>query len=352
MSYFAQHKKRILVGAFFVLVFALTVWSVLRGQDPQLMMACLKGFRGVYLIPAVACMLVFVLGESVIICYLFRVLGYRVPFSHCAFYSFIGFFYSAITPSASGGQPMQVWAMCKDRIPAAVSTIVLAIVTITYKFVLVVLGVVVLAVRPAAVMVFLEPVMFWVWLGIVLNVVFIVALFLAVFSPRFIRRLVGGCLRFLHKVRILKNPEKWDQWLDDFVGQYTGTADFFRTHKRTVAKVFLLTVVQRWALFAITWLTYVGLGLGTGNFGLITTLQGMVSVAVDMLPLPGGMGASENLFLPIFAGIFGSTHVFAGLVVSRGISYYVQVILCGGMTAVATVMLKRHPLDLHQAGKH
>lgn len=346
MSYISQHRKQILGGAFFVLVLGLTVWSVLYGQDPQLMMTCLKGFRGIFLIPAVACMLVFVLGESVIICYLFRVLGYRVPFGHCALYSFIGFFYSAITPSASGGQPMQVWAMRKDRIPVAVSTIVLAMVTITYKSVLVVLGIVVLAIRPAAVMAFLEPVMFWMWLGIVLNVIFIAALFLAVFSPSFIRRFVGGCLNLLHKLKILRNPERWDRWLDNFVDQYKGAADFFRSHKRTVVKVFLMTIVQRWALFVITWLTYVGFGLGTGHFGLITTLQGMVSVAVDMLPLPGGMGASENLFLVIFAGIFGSSHVFAGLVVSRGISYYIQVALCGVMTAVGTAVLKRRPLDI------
>ena len=49
----------------------------------------------------------------------------------------------------------------------------------------------------------------------------------------------------------------------------------------------------------------------------IVILQGMISVAVDMLPLPGGMGISEKLFSMLFTGIFGQVKVLAGLILSR-----------------------------------
>lgn len=52
----------------------------------------------------------------------------------------IGFFYSCITPSASGGQPAQIYYMSKDGLDVSVSTLVLMIVTITYKAVLVLVG--------------------------------------------------------------------------------------------------------------------------------------------------------------------------------------------------------------------
>ena len=42
-------------------------------------------------------------------------------------YSLIGFFFSGITPAASGGQPMQVYYMHKDKIPAAHATLTLLI---------------------------------------------------------------------------------------------------------------------------------------------------------------------------------------------------------------------------------
>ncbi len=74
---------------------------------------------------------------------------------------------------------------------------------------------------------------------------------------------------------------------------------------------------------------------------VITSLQGMISVAVDMLPLPGGMGISENLFLTIFEPIFGESFVLPGMLVSRGISYYTQLIISAIMTVAASFILKR-----------
>lgn len=59
----------------------------------------------------------------------------------CIQYSFIGFFYSGITPSATGGQPVQLYYMNKDGNKGSDSTIVLMTVAVIYKFVLVVLGV-------------------------------------------------------------------------------------------------------------------------------------------------------------------------------------------------------------------
>ena len=56
-----------------------------------------------------------------------------------------------------------------------------------------------------------------------------------------------------------------------------------------------------------------------------------------MLPLPGGMGISEAMFLDIFGGIFGSALLLPAMVISRGISYYTQLVLCGLVTAAAAI---------------
>ena len=58
----------------------------------------------------------------------------------CIQYSFIGFFYSGITPSATGGQPVQLYYMNKDGNRISDSTVVLMTVAVVYKFVLVVMG--------------------------------------------------------------------------------------------------------------------------------------------------------------------------------------------------------------------
>ena len=61
----------------------------------------------------------------------------------------------------------------------------------------------------------------------------------------------------------------------------------------------------------------------------------MISVAVDMLPLPGGMGISEHLYLDVFVPIFGGTLTLPSMLVSRGISYYFLLILSAVLTFAA-----------------
>ena len=60
----------------------------------------------------------------------------------------------------------------------------------------------------------------------------------------------------------------------------------------------------------------------------------MISVSVDMLPLPGGMGISETLFLTIFSPVFGGL-LLPGMVLSRGLGYYGELLISAVFTAVA-----------------
>lgn len=325
---------------FLVCVFALTLWSVFRGQDLERMMEHIVGTNPVYVLLGVGCVILFVLGEATVIWYLLRTLGTKVRLSRCCLYSFIGFFYSGITPSASGGQPFQIMAMRKDKIPVAVSTVVLAIVTITYKSVLVVIGLAVLLIAPPQVMLYLEPSLPIIHLGMGLNVIFISILFLLVFSPKLVRRVIEGVMKLINKIRPFRNPERQYRRVDRMIAQYQGSAEFFVKHKRVILNVFAITFIQRLILFLVTWLTYLAFELSGHGMALITILQAMISVAADMLPIPGGMGVSENMFMVIFEPIFKEQYVLPGMVISRGISYYTQLIICGIMTVVSSFLIK------------
>ena len=75
---------------------------------------------------------------------------------------------------------------------------------------------------------------------------------------------------------------------------------------------------------------------------VIIVLQGTISVAVDMLPLPGGMGISEQLFLRIFLPIFGSKLLLPGMLLSRGLGYYTELILSALLTIFANFTIGRN----------
>ena len=79
---------------------------------------------------------------------------------------------------------------------------------------------------------------------------------------------------------------------------YRNTAAYLKNNPLVIVKVIEITFIQRMALFAVTWFVYQAFGLHGTGFWDILFLQAVISVSVDMLPLPGGMGISETLFLP------------------------------------------------------
>ena len=163
-------KKAVFNFIFLILVFSLTVYMVFKGEDLGEIISTVQQANAVYLIISVICVVLFILGESVIIFYMMRTLGAGVKMGHCALYSFVGFFFSCITPSATGGQPMQIYYMKKDKLPIPVTTLVLMIVTITYKAVLVLIGILLWIFGKGFLTGYLGQYMWVFYLGVGLNV--------------------------------------------------------------------------------------------------------------------------------------------------------------------------------------
>lgn len=333
-------RRRVFSIAFYFAVLALTLWYVFQDENLSQIAYYLSGAKWGYAAIAVAAVVAFILGESVVLCYLLRSLGTRANFGHCCMFSFIGFFYSAITPSASGGQPMQVLYMRRDGIPAAMSTVVLVIVTIVYKMVLVIVGLAVTILRPPAIIRCLGDVEPLIYLGVALNVIVVSLLLLAVFRPQLLERLARWLLRVVQKIRPFRDPQQVMDRVQNSLNQYRGTADFFRKEPRIIITVFFITLVQRFCIFSVVWFTYLAFGLSGESAVTVVLLQAMISVAVDMLPLPGGMGISETLFTVFFTPVFGPELVLPGMIVCRGISYYTQLLISGIMTGVAQFVFR------------
>lgn len=108
-------KKAIGNLLFLLVVFGLTVYGVFRGQDLGELLAVIRTVDIRWLIPGVILVIFFIWGESIIIWYMMGSFGIRLKKRICFLFSSVGFFFSCITPSASGGQPMQIYYMKKKR---------------------------------------------------------------------------------------------------------------------------------------------------------------------------------------------------------------------------------------------
>ena len=337
----SDKKKNLLNGIFLVTVFVLTIYSVFSGRDLSDIADTISEASPVYLFMGVGCVIFFIWTESAILHYLFATLGIKTKRRTCFLYSSVGFFFSCITPSAGGGQPAQVYYMRKNMIPVPVATVVLMVVTITYKSVLVVIGCLLAIFGQGFLNRYLYEVMPVYYLGLALNVVFCAAMLVLAFHTSLARDMAMRVLGLLEHFRFLKKKTSRTERLLLTMEHYNDTAAFLRQHKHVLLRVLFLTFCQRLALFSVTYFVYRAFGLkGTAMITLVL-LQSTISVSADMLPLPGGMGISEHLFLTIFDPIFYGDLLLPAMVLSRGIAYYVQLGFSAAVTMYAHLTLVR-----------
>ena len=71
------------------------------------------------------------------------------------------------------------------------------------------------------------------------------------------------------------------------------------------------------------YLVYCGMGLFGTNLWSVVFLQAAVTLAVDMLPVPGAQGITELVYRSAFAQIFIGGTLPVSMIVSRAASFYV-----------------------------
>lgn len=337
-----ENKKKLFWEVvFLIVVFAGTVYGVFHGEDLGKSIRIIREVKKIYLLPAVACVVFFIWGESIIIHYLMRTLGTQLKKWTCFLFSSIGFFFSCITPSASGGQPAQIYYMRRKNIPIPVATLVLMIVTITYKAVLVLVGLAIIVFGQGFMQRYLTGILPVFYLGILLNVLCVGFMLILVFHTTLAQSLMEKGLGFLEKLHLMHYKQSRHEKLNTAMEKYKETAVYFKTHKHVVLIVLAITFAQRFALFLSTYFVYLAFGLSDYAVGTIVMLQAVISISVDMLPLPGGMGISEKLFLTIFVPVFGAQLVLPGMILSRALSYYTELLLSALLTILAHFTLGR-----------
>ncbi len=337
-------KTKIINIIVLIVLMAGTFYFLLRDQELDELAEYIHSANKLWLLAGLVCMLSFICLESVIIHYILRMLSYSVGLFHCIKYSFIGFFVSAITPSSTGGQPAQMYFMKRDGISVSISSLVLMVVTIAYKSALLLIALVMLLVENDFVMLHIKGIEFILVFGILVNIFIIVVMGLIIFKQSLAKNICGSVILFLGNKKIIKNPYEKLRRLLKSINKYDRGSAFLRNHKKMFLNIFLITFLQRMAYFVVTYTVFRAFGLRGCNVFEIITLQLIITMAVDNLPWPGGLGVSEGIFMLFFTEIFTEKYVTAGLVLTRGFNYYF-VILAGGIVTAISKYIRRKDIS-------
>lgn len=322
ISSITKNKKRLAEIVFFVVTMGISFYIIFHGQDLSKIFQSIKTLSFLCLLESGVTAIFFVSAEGVMIFYLLRSLNGKSGLLCCISYSFIGFFYSGITPSATGGQPMQLYYMKKDGNSLADSSVVLMVVALIYKFVLVIFGIFMLLFWNCSLRFYLQNYFGLYLFGLALNIILVVILFGTMMLPKTMKKILIKAEHLLKTIKVLKVSPEGEKKSVQFVDNYHSAVQFLKSHKKKILVVIGMTFLQRFSVFFLTYIIYRGFGLQGTNLFTIVFLQASIYIAVDMLPIPGAQGITELMYQNVFKMIFPKVYLISSLYVTRGINFY------------------------------
>lgn len=327
-QWIAYIKKILFNGGIFALVIYFTYRMVFSKVSLGQLGAVISKIQIQYLVFGLLTAAFMVCAEAFNIKRNLRLLGEDKGYFKCLTYAFAGNFFSGITPAATGGQPMQLYLMCKDRIPASKGTLALLMDLGAYQAVITGLGILGYSMCFSVIHRSLGGFIPVLWLGLVLNIVLLALTFTAMFSKRFSYTLVSFATKIVGIFRKDKGANFKSKALQG-VQQYQAGAKILKQNKWTYLLNSLIMLLRIIAMHSAPFWIYKAFGLSQASFFEMLALQSVLYVSCAALPFPGGAGIGESAFLLYFKEIFPSGIIGSAMVLSRVIGFYAVIAFCG-----------------------
>ena len=327
-------KKYLISIILFVILLLLTFYLIYKNNDITSVISNLEKISYEFILLGIFFVVTYLFTEAIYIKLILKSLSCKTSLWKCFVYSCIEFYFSAITPSSTGGQPAQAYYMHKDNIPLTKSTVTLLLNTITFKLVLMFMGIFSIIFFPN--LIFNNSTLFTIIFifGMVVNTIVIICCLMLMYSKHWVKAISEFCINLGAKLRIIKNKENKLQNFYKHLTEYQESAKYIKEHINVSIKVCLITFIQRLAMFSISFIVYKAFGLTGYSYIELVVIQTAIAIAIDSLPLPGGIGASEAMMLLIYNKIFSQELALSAMLVTRGISYYFCLILSSIIVAI------------------
>lgn len=337
-------KKKVFWSIFSLLLAGLTLWAVLsqsEGLSIKDLINEAANSNKLWLACACLCVVIYIFLEGVAICSILKGVGYKRSLKRGMLYSTADIYFSAITPSATGGQPASAYFMIADGVPAGVTTAVLILNLMMYTISIVVLGLISIAIN------------YKLFFGFkVLSKVLIIAgiIILSLFSAGFLSilrkgdkvfNLLARLLNFLHKKRLVHKFDSKMAKLEKTRVEFTDCSKMVAGKTGTMVKAFIWNLLQRASQIAVP--AFMSLAFGkSGSTALnMFASQCLITIGYNCIPVPGAMGVADYLMVDGFTSLIGRADAFRVDMMSRGLSFYICVAVSGIITLVGYIMLRR-----------
>ncbi|MCH5351668.1 MAG: flippase-like domain-containing protein, partial [Clostridiales bacterium] len=334
-------KKQLLNLTFVVVLIAITITVlIVNFKEDGLSFENIGAFFGsanpYYIVAAFGCMVLFVLFEAFALLFIARKLGHKSKLYQSIAYAASDSYYSAITPSATGGQPASAFYMARDGMGAGKASFALVVNLVGHSFAIVFTGVMALILRPdmfsAIGNSFAQALIIF---GAVIQVLLLGLFIACMFFGKVILKIGNWLIRVLTKIKIIKKPEKWQRKLEIEVEKFRSCRSEIKNHPSAIIASLIFNVLQRTAQFLIP--VFICLSVKPDSDVLtLFSAQVLVFYGYSCVPIPGGVGAYELMYYNIYAlhPGYDNSFILVAMMISRVIQYYICMLITGIYTWV------------------
>ncbi len=342
-------KKYLKNVILFFIIIIFTFYVIFKDQDITGIFGILGNVNKRFVLLAILCMCFYITCEAINIGRTLKALNEKSTFLRNIKYALIGFFFSSITPAASGGQPMQIYYMYKDKISVANSTLALLINLACVQIVTISVALFSLIFNYK----YLNTLLMWFFaIGVMLNLSALILLLISILSKRMSKGIIRIVVKMLKFFKV-KNIESKQAKLEDELNKYHDSAKYIKDNKLVVLKNLLTTYAQFIAFYGISYLIYCSFGLSEHNVFSILTMQSVLYATVSGIPSPGSVGVSEGGYMAIFASVFPENLLDSAMLLTRGVNFYLFVLISAVIVIISEMRSKRQEsTDEKQVGKN
>ena len=240
-------------------------------------------------------------------------------------------FFNGITPLASGGQPMQLYVLHKDKVKYSDASTSVIQFYVIYQIALMIISSICLVyslflgyidARPFALHMFI--------IGYIINMIILLFLIFVSFNKKFNKGVVRFIIKVLNLFGIVNDKEKTiEKWDKNCEGFYE-SAQLMKENKFVFFRGVVLQILQLICLFSVP--LFVAYATGANhqlNMFNTIAISSFITICSCYVPIPGATGGVEYGFGAFFSKFIAKSDIRVVLILWRFITYFVPVIIGG-----------------------
>lgn len=329
-------KKNLLGFISIGLSFAILLYFIVFSHGIKSLIDAIESVKIVWVIIAFLFTFIYWLLDALVIFLMTKLKYKNQSFVNSFKTAMIGLFYSALTPFAVGGQPMQIIEMSKNHILISDAGSFITIKSIIYQVCMTVYALFCVIISGVVFSGIIQHFYVYVFFGLIANLIFILFVALLAINKNVTTKILINFIMFLYKLKVVKNPQK------NIKSVFTQTKLFqrcfflIRNDFKFQITAYIITILQLTVFYSIPYCVYKSFGFSGISIFHIISAQAIITMITAFIPLPGASGAAEGSFYLFFSKIFTGATLFPAIFMWRFVTYY-SCIIFGGLLSLLGV---------------